>query len=271
MRGIRGIPVLTYHHVNPIGSSVNVTPQNFDRQMKLLKGSGYYTLNTDELLAIIKGNKQIPQKAIMITFDDGWLDNWFFAFPILKKYNLKAVIFVITSLITENCIRKLPDINYSASLPTHKECLDYIKEGNASKVILSWEELKVMENSDLIDIQSHTHTHKKWDKSFANHKAKMNALYEDLRLSKKLIEENLNKKCSALCWPWGIYNKDYVDLAVSLGYKLLFTTERDINIPEINPLRIKRLVIGNISNFTFRKKLFIYSKNWLNKLYFKSF
>lgn len=267
---MRGVPVLSFHHVNPIGSLVNATPETFEKQMRFLKENGYQTLHTNEFLAVIKGYRQVPKKAVMITFDDGWLDNWVYAFPVLQKYNHKAILFVVTSWITSGKIRPA-NYGYKNALPEHKECLNMILNDKRSDVVLSWEELQAMQKSGLIDVQSHTHTHTKWDELYNNHKTKMDRLSEDLRLSKETIEKRLDKKCNALCWPWGIYNKDYIDLAVSLDYELLFTEEKGTNAPEINPWRIKRIVIGNISPFTLRKKLLIHSRDWLSKLYLKIF
>ena len=96
---MRGIPALMYHHVTPAGSSINVTPGNFDRQMRFLKENGYQTLHTGEFLDVIKGQRQIPKKAVIITFDDGYKDNYTYAFPVLKKYNLPATVFVIINEI----------------------------------------------------------------------------------------------------------------------------------------------------------------------------
>jgi peptidoglycan/xylan/chitin deacetylase (PgdA/CDA1 family) len=268
---VRGIPALMYHHVNPAGSSINVTPGNFDRQMRFLKENGYQTLHTGEFLDVINGQRQIPKKAVIITFDDGWLDNWIYAFPILKKYGLKAVVFVITSLIADKGKRQRTDEGTPSGLPSHKECRKMIEAGLASEVMLSWEELREMENSGLVDVQSHTHAHIRWDKLFNDHKMKLDALNQDLKLSKETIEKRLDKKCNALCWPWGMYNKDYIGLARSSGYELLFTTEKGTNTPLTEQWRIRRLVIGNISTLTLRKKLFIHSRDWLSKAYLKIF
>jgi peptidoglycan/xylan/chitin deacetylase (PgdA/CDA1 family) len=137
--------------------------------------------------------------------------------------------------------------------------------------MLSWDELKEMEVSGLIDIQSHTHTHQRWDKLEKDKKASGEMIYRELETSRKIIEDRLDKQCDALCWPWGIYDEEYVRLAKSAAYKILFTTEKGTNTPETEPWRIRRLTIGNISPFAFRKKIFIHSKGWLSRAYLKYF
>ncbi len=265
------IPVLMYHHVNPEGRSVNVTPERFEEHVSLLSRQGFTSLLTDDLVSIINNRQAPPEKPVMITFDDGWLDNWLFAFPILKKYNMNAVIFVMTSHIYESGIRKRSDEGNITALPAHKECLNVIEEGRGSEVMMSWDELREMEESGLVDIQSHTHTHQKWDSMYTDKEHLHKILEEELAVSKKIIEEKMNKRCSSLCWPWGRYNKEYIDLARSAGYDLLFTTEKGTNTPETLPWKIKRLVIGNISSSSLNKKLFIHSRHWLSKTYLRCF
>ena len=102
-------------------------------------------------------------------------------------------------------------------------------------------------------------------------KARSETVFRDLETSKQIIGEKLGKQCNTLCWPWGIYDEEYIALAKSAGYEVLFTTEKGTNTPETEPSKIRRITIGNISPFAFRKKLFIHSRNWLSKAYLKYF
>ncbi|KWT94219.1 polysaccharide deacetylase family protein [Candidatus Magnetominusculus xianensis] len=246
-----------YHHVNTAGSFITVGLRNFEKQMAFLKAYGYRTLNTADFSEILNNPNANAAKTVMITFDDGWADNWHYAYPILKKYDIKAVFFVVTSWIHNDGIRY-----FDTAFPSHKECKAIVSSGRAKEVVMSWDELREMEASGLIDVQSHTHTHKKLDGG---------SVYEDLSQSKGLIEERLGKKCEALCWPWGIYNDKHIDLALKSGYRLLFTTELGTNTSKSSPLKIKRIAIGDIGVMTFRKKLFIHSDDGLSKLYLRIF
>lgn len=265
------IPVLMYHHVNPEGSFINVRPGLFESQIKYLQESGYTSLNTTDLLEIFNGTRNPPDRPVVITFDDGWLDNWLFAFPILKKCGMKAIIFVVTSLIPEKGKRMRSDEGTVKGLPAHKECQQMVDSGSAQEVMLSWEEITEMENTGLIDIQSHTHTHQRWDKLYTDNKERMKTLNEELKISKEIIEKRLNKQCDALCWPWGKYNDEYIEAARSSGYNLLFTTEKGTNTPATGKWKIKRIVIGNIGNISLMKKLAVFSRDWLSKAYLKCF
>ncbi|MBF0556227.1 MAG: polysaccharide deacetylase family protein [Nitrospirae bacterium] len=253
---MNAIPVLMYHHVNTAGSFITVGMRNFERQMAFLKEHGYRTINTADLEDILTG-RAAAKNTVMITFDDGWADNWLYAYPILRKYGLKAVFFAVTSWVHDGGIR-----HPGTAIPSHKECKAKVAGGLAKEVAMSWDELREMEAGGLIDVQSHTHTHKKIDEG---------GVYEDLSQSKGLIEARLGKKCQALCWPWGIYNVNYIDSALRAGFRLLFTTELGTNTYKSDPLKIKRVAIGDIGVMKFRKKLFIHSDDGLSRLYLKVF
>ena len=239
--------------------------------MKYLDKHGFTTLHTDEFQQILNGQKMPPSKPVMITFDDGWLDNWVFAFPALKKYGMKAVIFVITSLIPEKGRRQRADEEKVAVLPKHRECERMIEAGSASEVMISWEEIREMTETGLIEIQSHTHTHRRYDKLYTDPEERREVLMKELRTSKEIIEEKLNIPCNSVCWPWGKYNSDYVEAAQALGFNAMFTTEKGTNTGTTEPWRIRRVVIGNIGIFSFRKKMFIYSRDYLSRAYLKIF
>lgn len=254
-----------YHHVNPEGNFINVTPERFEVQMRYLSAHGYKSLTIDDLKRIDTVQTEFLQRSIMITFDDGWLDNWLYAFPILKKYGLKAVLFVVTSWISEKGIRK-----NIQPLPSHKQCLEMMNRGQQNKVMLSWEELKEMENSGVFDIQSHTHSHIRWDKHYSDPHTCREALRKDLERARLIIKEYLGKDADALCWPWGINEPWYQDVALEAGYRFLFTTEKGCNTPD--DLRsLKRIVIGNVSIFDFRKKLIVHSNKILSMAYLRLF
>jgi len=106
---------------------------------------------------------------------------------------------------------------------------------------------------------------------YPDSKERMKMIQEELKTSKEIIEKKLKRQCNALCWPWGKYDDEYIKAAKSSGYKLLFTTEKGTNTPETWAWNIKRIVIGNIGKITLRKKLAVFSRDWLSKAYLKCF
>ena len=99
---MRSVPVFMYHHINRYaGDLVTLTPEGFENHLRFLSEKGLQTIFLDELLEFLRGEKRFTRPAVALTFDDGHLDNWVYAFPLLKKYGVKATIFVVTSWMTE--------------------------------------------------------------------------------------------------------------------------------------------------------------------------
>ncbi|HEU0051338.1 MAG TPA: polysaccharide deacetylase family protein, partial [Patescibacteria group bacterium] len=98
------VPVLMYHHIRPMRPNFSkadreytVTPEAFEEQMHSLWLAGYETITPDDLLSAIgKGQSSLPTKSVLITFDDGFRDQYQYAFPVLKKYHLKATFFIVS-------------------------------------------------------------------------------------------------------------------------------------------------------------------------------
>ncbi|RYE57596.1 MAG: polysaccharide deacetylase family protein [Sphingobacteriales bacterium] len=96
------VPVLCFHHVSADsvrGDQLHIPGKRFREQMQLLKDSGYTTISPEGLLGYYKSSIEIPEKSIVISFDDGNSDQWNYAVPILNELNFKAVFFIMTVTI----------------------------------------------------------------------------------------------------------------------------------------------------------------------------
>lgn len=257
---MRPVPVLMYHHINNHkGDMVTVTPEIFEKQMRYLHKSGYKTLKTGELLSYIKGDLFLKEKAVLITFDDGWLDNYIFAYPVLKKYGLNSAIFIVASWIDEASINK-PSVH--AYIPTHEESVLLIKQNQGSKVVLNWDLIREMEDSGLVEIHSHTQNHLKC------HHLSENDLSKELHESKDLIENRLGRECLCLCWPFGRYNDLAIKTAGEIGYKALFTTKHGLVNKKTDPFAIPRIAAKDSISW-FKKIINIYANTLLSGLYLR--
>ncbi|MDA8338473.1 MAG: polysaccharide deacetylase family protein [Nitrospiraceae bacterium] len=257
---MRPIPVLMYHHINPHkGDMVTVRPEVFEGQMEYLHRAGYKTLKMDELLSYINGELKLQQKAAVVTFDDGWLDNYIYAFPVLKKYTINAAVFVITDRTERASENKTES---PAIVPTHNESKLLIEKNEDYKVVLNWELIKEMSDSGIVEIYSHTKSHKK-----CNGLSK-SELLEELSESKKTIEKRLGKPCPYLCWPYGKYNETALRIAQEAGYKAIFTTHHGIVKKDSDPFAIKRIVVKD-SVAWLKKRMLIYTNPVLSEFYLK--
>lgn len=136
------IPILMYHAIretipNNGNAYLYVTPTTFENQINTIKANGYTFITFTDLVEIENGQLEMPNKPIMITFDDGYLNNYEYAYPILEKLEAKATFFVVTSKILD-------------------ESVDYIENRLDP---MSWEQINELVVSDAVDIQSHSHIH----------------------------------------------------------------------------------------------------------------
>lgn len=124
--------------------------QVFENQLKWIKKTGYKTLNFQEVYDYIINDKSIPKNSVFLTFDDGYLDNYVFVYPLLKKYGMKGTIFANPDFVdkSKGCRRKMTDVITKEEINT--------LEING---FCNWDELKEMDQSGILDVQSHAKTH----------------------------------------------------------------------------------------------------------------
>jgi hypothetical protein len=152
------IPVICYHSVGKIPpnwakSHLTIELPFFEDQLKYI--SKYYNpINIQQYLEIIMGDNSHIEHPIVLTFDDGYLDNWIYAFPVLKKYGIKATIFVSPEFVDKRSIIR-PNLE---DVWEGRACYSDLDQWG----FLSWEEMRIMEDTGLVSIESHTMTHTKY-------------------------------------------------------------------------------------------------------------
>ena len=204
----RGIPVLYYHSVNDtVDNEVTISPALLKKELEYIKNQGYITLSMNEVENYILNNQPIPEKSIVITFDDGYMDNYYNAYPILKELNMKATIFCITSEL---------DGSY----------------------YLSEEALKEMSQNN-IDIESHTVNHNHLNELTYDEQLK------EISESKAKLESIINCKVTAIAFPFGDYNEDSVKAVKNSGYNIAFTTNNGFADRDDNPLKLDRIYVSS--------------------------
>jgi hypothetical protein len=263
MSSAKAVPVLMYHHVGPHPGLVTVSPEIFTSHMEYLAARGYTTLAADDFLEFLRGRHPIPAKSVLITFDDGYLDNYVHAYPVLRRLGQRATIFAVTGWIGDGPAR----IGLPLICPDHKACKAAILGGKADSVMLRWAEIEEMEASGTIEIHSHTHTHTRWDQQIPDGIARLEKMHEDLALSRAMLQVRLGRKSSHLCWPQGYFQHDYQEAAMALGFDALYTTRRDLNTPSTSPQDIGRIVVKDKAGVWFANRLQIYSSPFLGGLY----
>lgn len=237
------VPVLLYHHVAP---DREVTPEAFETQLSWMRSAGYAALSGTELLDHLEGRKPVPPRSVVLTFDDGYADNWVYAFPALKRHGFKATIFVVTGRLDALGAQRLRSDEGGALVETRRD-------ERVSSGFLNWAETKAMAESGLVEIGSHTETHKDF-----NRRIPYADLHGELERSRRMIEEKIGASCGQLAWPWGDYEQSWPRLAAEAGYDLVYTTRPGANTPGADPLRVARFKVQNGSLPWLRRRLALY-------------
>ncbi|MHB1949337.1 MAG: polysaccharide deacetylase family protein [Gammaproteobacteria bacterium] len=229
------IPIILYHNLNPtIPGSMTVTPLKFEANLKLLKDNGFTFIPLKEAVEYLQGKRDtLPPKPVVLTADDGWESVYTYMYPIVKKLNIPATLFI------------------------------YPESISSSKHFLTWDQLTELKNSGLFDIQGHTYSHP----NFKIAKRKMStAAYEqfvqkELFTSKKILEDKMGTKVTLLAWPFGIYN-DYLEKqAAKAGYVMAFTIGYRVANRSFKPMEQPRfMIVDKLDEQTFKIILGSYNR-----------
>ena len=237
------IPILQYNHIRDMQDSHSVYLEIFEQQIQYMQKKSFTFLSLEDLITLKQENASIPERCVLLSFDGAWRDIYMNAYPILKKYNAKAGLFVVTEWVDE-----ASKLNGDYVQMPHNECKNALLE-NPRSIVCNWEEVRIMQ--DVFSIGSMTHTYQ-----FSNIISL--SWHEDFELSKRLIKENLNIETKHLAWPDGIYNLGLLRTAKSIGYEAFYTMEQGINPITGNNDALKRYEAKN-SLFWLKKYLFISS------------
>lgn len=141
------VPVFCFH---------GVEPTSLQSMLEFLKSNQYVTLDADEYHQVLTGQAHSPMRSVVLTFDDGWGSLWSVGFPLVKKYEAKITVFLPPGRI-EHCDHRSPNLDdLEAGTCSAEEVLGRDK---SDRPLLSWEEIKEMHASGLVDFQSHSYNH----------------------------------------------------------------------------------------------------------------
>lgn len=195
------LPIIYYHLIDepPKGiecKSIFIEPRRFERQLKFLKWLGYKSILLDEFMDCFETKIMPKMRSIVITFDDGWLDNFTHAAPILRKYEMTATIFVIAGMIGK---------------------WNKLSGGEEGDYIVNEEQIRELIRMGF-DIQSHGMTHRRMTK-LSDEEA-----VRELIESKRILESITQNPVSYFCYPFGDFNPRIEELAREAGYRAAVST-----------------------------------------------
>lgn len=210
------VPVIMYHKIdeNSATSALSVSPRSFERQMNFLKKHKYNVVPVVDVAHMLRDKRRIPPKTIAITFDDGYENNYTYVYPVLKKLDLPATIFVVTDWVG--------------------------RDG-----YMTWDQIKEITQNSKIAIGNHTKTHP--------HLPSLNdgEIGGEVYSSKLILEEKLNRPVDMLSYPGGGFDEKTIGRAKVHNYEGAVATNPGRKHRSDDPYAIKRLRISKTSDSLF--------------------
>jgi len=208
------VPILMYHHVrpdpglgDPIGQNLSVNPETFDAQMSYLVTNGYTPMTMGEL-ADVRARRRLPlpPRPIVLTFDVGYRDFYTHAWPVLRRYGIKATSFIITGWVDQ---------------PRY----------------LTWQMIDEMASSGLVEFGSHTRDHKELPRLDDDHAG------DEIIESKRALEAHLGQSVRSFYYPAGRFTPRDAALVWKAGYEIAVTTQPGFASAEEDSLLLPRVRI----------------------------
>ena len=213
------VPILLYHSIlegNKIIDSYTIRPNEFENDLKYIQNNGYTTVTMNDLVEYVYNGTLLPEKPIVLSFDDGYLNTYHYAYPLLKKYEMKAVLSIIgdsTDIFTK------------------------VKDENLFYSHTSWDQVNELIASGYFEIQNHTYALHTTNKGRVGTKMKKGeslthyeeVLNKDIGNFQKLIEEKTGYLPNTFTYPYGAISKESVNILKNMGFKATLTSYGGVN------------------------------------------
>ncbi|MCL5795174.1 MAG: polysaccharide deacetylase family protein [Patescibacteria group bacterium] len=208
------VPILLYHYVeyvqdqgDTIRKSLAILPYTFEEEIKTLKSAGFHFITTADLAEALDDKRVLPAKPVILTFDDGYRDFYTDVFPILKKYQVRAVVYVVPNFLN--------------------------KHNNLD----TWQLIEIAK-SGLVEIGAHTMDH-----SYLTGLPSYSIKYE-VEQSKKDLERIIGKPVVSFAYPYGAFNNETIDIVRKAGFNSAVTTISGLYALDVNRFFLHRIRPG---------------------------
>ncbi|WP_200763693.1 poly-beta-1,6-N-acetyl-D-glucosamine N-deacetylase PgaB [Nitrosophilus alvini] len=242
--------VLCYHNIedNPKDRDImSISTDKFIQQLNWISNHGYHPVSIDDLIAAKNGVKPLPEKAILLTFDDAYKNFYTRVYPLLKAFNYPAVLAVVGKWMESD----------------EEGTFMYGDKRKPRNMLLTWKEIKEMSDSGLVEIASHSYDMHKGvlgnpqgnvqpalttriynpkSGTYEDDESYLKRVEADIKKSSELIFEKIGKKPKAIVWPFGEYNEAALKIAKKYGMDIAFTLDDGSNSLK-NSDRLKRILI----------------------------
>lgn len=233
------VVVLMYHHLDPEeNSSSTISPKKFAQHLAMLKQEGFNVISLQQLGDFLAGNGEVPPKAVVITFDDGYQSNYQYAYPLLKEHEFPAAIFVIVSRIgrTEG---EIPKLSWTQIEEMHREGISFQShsfDGHYTIPTSPEGDEKPFLAAEMYDAGTGA------KEGVAQRQQRV---YQDLKTSKEILEARLGEPVEYFAAPYGWYDDVTIAAAREAGFKYIFSIKPGANQRNTDPYRLYRINAGS--------------------------
>lgn len=220
---MKKVPILMYHSISCNASSrfrqFTVSPASFAEQMAYLHQHGYAPMTITQYVGVrSQGGTALPERPVVLTFDDGFADFFTDALPVLKKYNFTATLYVSTAFID----------GVSRWLRHERE---------TTRLMLTWEQLTEISSSG-IECGAHSHSHPQLDV------LSRRVARDEILQSKRLLEDHLGRQVFSFAYPYGYYTAQVRQFVREAGYTSACAVKHALSSRADDPLSLARLLVS---------------------------
>ena len=219
------LPIIMYHSFlkDPRSQGKYVLPPSlFEEDLKYLKENGFETVTVSDLVAYYENGSPLPEKPVMLTFDDGYYNNYLYAFPLMKKYNCKMVLSVVG---------------------TYSDQFSETKDENAYYSHCTWDEINEMMESGLVEIQNHSYNMHSYGSSRHGSRKRDSETKQqytevftaDVEKMQQRVKEMTGYTPTAFTYPYGAVCAEAEELIRQMGFIASFTCEEKITVISTDP------------------------------------
>lgn len=214
------VPVIMYHSILKDSSRQGkyvISPAELESDMKYLKSHGYTAVTVRDLIEFVNSGTDLPEKPVMLTFDDGYYNNYLYAYPLAKKYDMKIII---------------------APIGYYTDLFSESGEENGNYSHLTWKRIEEMIQSGMVEFQNHSYNLHSSEKGGRIGTRQLNGegfqeyaelLTEDLNTMQRKMTENTGYTPTAFVYPFGLISKQEPEIIEGLGFQCTFTCEERTN------------------------------------------
>lgn len=219
------VPVIMYHSIlkdDSLQGKYVISPAQLEEDLIYLTENGYTAVTVSDLIAYVEDGVPLPEKPVMLTFDDGYYNNYLYAYPLMKKYGFKMVLSVIGK---------------------YSEAFSSTPDDNAYYSHCTWDQLREMELSGYVEVQNHSYDMHTTDQgrngtkknSWESSDTYRSILTGDIMKCQNLLIERSGITPTAFTYPFGAISSESVEILKDMGFKASFSCEEKMNLITRDP------------------------------------